>query len=191
MTVGGSLTIKGLAETVKAITILVVAFTAVLSATITVGWYVVEPRVEPYLKAINLVPDLAARVERMEGQIRPIPVVEFEGDARVRTPIVSPGGKLRITYILRRNIDCPTEVHARWYSEDYDAFDTTLERVFSAVRVGVTKEMHPNTFTIAVPDNITPGFWAYDPTMSFSGACAGEPVVSVPPAYFQVVEEGE
>lgn len=180
------LTFFSIAETIKAGVVLIVALATALGLISSIGFWVLEPRLSPWIKRVSKIDLIEAQVNTLLSYHPPPPIVRFEGN-----PVVSPqtqyaGEKISVTYRLQRNVACGGTVLARFYSEDTNGFDASLSYSFENIQSPVTAEPRAFTVDIRLPDGIDPGHWAYEPEIRPGPQCPSQEPIYPPPARFVV-----
>ena len=117
-----------------------------------------------------------------------LPVLQFAGPATSEPYLVRPGDMIQFTYTqMRRNNDCPIEVHVRW--RDMTAPEaqifSELTETRMATQADATADFVQWGFKRPAPD-LPPGIWAYLPKLFPRGQCDGQPAIIPPPATFRV-----
>ncbi len=180
----------GLATLIKNASALFVAMAALFAAT----WYFVEPRVAEWMQTQQA--PLVVRVADIEADLTIIknrttrlvlPFIEFSGSGKIsRNAVIEPGGKVSITYVLRRNLPCDTDVMVQFIRQKTGRIDTSMSFTFKATKARVSEDFGVFTADIQIPDDMPPGEWAYAPRLHPVG-CNGVPDVQAPPSDFFTV----
>lgn len=114
-------------------------------------------------------------------------IVSFLGAGIVSEPVARPGGHLNVTYVLRRNIDCPTRVLVRFYDLSANVIASRYSYSIDAVRSPVSSSYSPLAIRVSIPGNMAPGHYAYFPELHPQDCGAYGPMVPPMSHPFQVV----
>lgn len=88
-------------------------------------------------------------------------LVEFRGGGAVSADTVAAGGRVTVTYVLRRVIDCPTTIRVRFW--DFSTNTVVGFPDVPAVRSPVTQTFSPFAVQVVIPRDLPPGRYAYFP----------------------------
>lgn len=156
----------------------------------SIVWYVISPRLRPYLDAIEMIPELAARLDELELRVPEDKVIIFEREKPfVKPKKVRAGDRVSVQYFLQRTDHCTTHITVRFWSYDWQAYDPRYTSgPHPVVRAPVTDQKQPFSVIIQIPEGMPPGFWAYAPEIVPTRECANPSPVYPPFADFEVVE---
>lgn len=101
-----------------------------------------------------------ARIVALSGTNSP-QVVHFLGAGKIAVPRVKAGGRVAVTYVLRRTIDCETMIRVRFF--DYSDNTTVNAYDIPAVRSPVSPTFNAFTVRVAIPKDMEPGVYSYFP----------------------------
>lgn len=136
--------------------------TAVAAAVSAVFWWFVEPRITPLLALPQEVAKMQDKLDKLALEERAI--VDFVGSGVVRDSTVKRGGQISVTYVLRRNVACNTDVLVRFFSIYDNTYTVNRERV-PAVRAPVSRDYGIFTVKVRVPATLHPGLYVYHPEL--------------------------
>lgn len=184
---------RSLVETVRAFITLCLTMVAALGVVGGAAWWMVEPRIAPYLSVIDRLNAIDARladqgeaIAAIKATIPRIAMIEFQSVAFARPPVVVPGERVAINYTLRRNLPCETEVIERWFSVELNAVDPRFtSEPHPATRAPIRTDFSPWARVVVVPD-LPPGEWGFTPEVIPGGECAGDNPIYPPPAFLTV-----
>lgn len=183
----GELTVRGAAETIKLIGSVVVAMSGTLAVFTTAAWFVIQPRIQPFLDGLVTLNALNARVAKLEERVPPLPFIDYRAAAVMFPDMVRPGDVVTLTYALRTLIPCRFEMITRFYSVEKQGFDARLTETVPGVRGAASGEYSPVSMIVHIPVNITPGVWGYAPVISPLGECSARDVIYPPIVFFTVL----
>lgn len=111
--------------------------------------------------------DVPERLFAMEARLASFPgaqspeLLEFRGRGIIASPSVRAGGRIAVTYVLRRSIDCPTVIRVQFY----DFGNNTLVGAgdVPAIRSPVSQNFSAFTVRVAIPADLPPGRYSYFP----------------------------
>ena len=111
------------------------------------------------------VPERMARVEQRLASIgSDTPeVILFKGAGQVAQKAVRPGDAITVVYVLRRTIDCQTEVRVRFYSYQTNLIPPSLTYSVPAVRAPVSEDYTAFAVQVSIPKHTPPGTYSYFP----------------------------
>ena len=92
-------------------------------------------------------------------------VILFQGGGIVAQKTVQQGGTIVITYVLRRTIDCRTDITVRFYNHDTNLYAPQTYEI-PAIRAQVSTTFAPFPFSVRIPDDLPPGSYSYLPEIS-------------------------
>lgn len=103
---------------------------------------------------------IEARLATLSGTNSP-QIVHFLGAGKIAVPRAKAGGRIAVTYVLRRTIDCETTIRVRFF--DYS--DNTVLSAYNidAVRSPVSATFNPFTVRVVIPKDMEPGKYSYFP----------------------------
>jgi hypothetical protein len=188
MTPKSPLSFATIFDTIKALGALVVTMSGAFAVILTATWWIMEPRVRPYLRALEDLKPLAERVDQIEARVPEMQVLEFKDVAEVEPQEIKAGGRITITYTQRRNFTCQVMVYARFYSVQAKGFDVDLGYEFRGTRAQVMPTFEPFSIVLTLPEAIAPGRWGYAPEIVPSDDCKSVTPIYPPPAYFTVTQ---
>lgn len=152
-----------------------------------VAWFILEPHVRPVLNVVNEFPELVTRMETLEAAQEPTPFIEFDGFVRVRPTQTPAGTVIRITYLVKKNFDCKTTVHVRFYDLINESFDVQYSYDYVGIQAPVTTTFQPFSISIKVPSDLPLGEWAYWPEIEPDENCPDRETRQPPQAVFNVI----
>jgi hypothetical protein len=120
----------------------------------------------------------------------PRPVVTFaEGLPLVEPNTVRPGQDITVTYVIRRNETCTVTIYPRFLNRDTESIDGNVTRAARETpSIETNGRFNLLSLTIAVPENIYAGAWAYAPLVEPGPNCRSSTAVEPTPAPFYVSE---
>lgn len=186
MTGNTPLSFASITDTAKAFLTLIITMSGASGVVLTAGWWIMEPRIRPYLEALETLKSLADRVAVIEARVPELQVLEYRDGAEVEPQVILPGERITITYLQRRNFICPVQIFARFYSVERKGFDVDLEYEFRGTRAEIDTKFEPFSIVLTLPDEIVPGRWGYAPEIVPSEDCISTTPIYPPPAYFTV-----
>lgn len=96
------------------------------------------------------------------GASRPA-VIHFSGGGIVAQATTAPGGSIAVTYVLRRTIDCATEIHVRFFDHSRNIIAGAYSYTIPAIRSPVSSDYSSFTVPVRIPDNLPAGTYSYFP----------------------------
>lgn len=175
-------------NTLKDFASLVTAVTTAVTIAGYLCWWIAKPHIRPYLTAIERLATVEVRIAELEQNASAKLFLDFQSNALVEPVEVRPGGRITITYHLRRNLDCYTDVITRFYSLDENAFDYRFTKTTPSMQAPIGQDFRPFRMILSIPSDLPAGSWAYLPELRPNDGCARPDVVIPPPAYFTVVD---
>lgn len=112
--------------------------------------------------------DVPERLRALESRIAALPgaalpeVVEFRGSGIVSASSVKAGGRITITYVLRRSIDCATDIRVRFFDHGANVL-SSVTYVIPAVRSPVSSSFLAFPIQVAIPRELPAGLYSYFP----------------------------
>lgn len=101
-----------------------------------------------------------ARIVALAGTNSP-QIVHFQGAGKIAVPRVKAGGRVAVTFVLRRTIDCDTTIRVRFF--DYSDNTVVTAYDMAAVRSPVSATFNPFTVRVVIPKDMEPGMYSYFP----------------------------
>lgn len=151
---------------------------AAISLLASVLYFVLAPKVEPY---VTLPEDVSRIVQILESNnLREHPTfIEIQ---HVWTPPgpYQPGDTVDISYWLRRNSTCSTDVLIRFLNFETNRYFPEV-KILPAIESTPTQNFRPFPISIRLPESLPDGIWGYHPTLTCNGS-----TVTPPPAFFIV-----
>lgn len=113
-------------------------------------------------------------------------VVEFSGGGIVAKPTVARGGTLTVSYVLRRTIDCDTDIRVRFY--DHSRNIVVSSYTIPAIRAAVSIRFAPFPVSVRIPADLPPGRYSYLPEIIPQNCGVYGPIVPPLSEAFEVTE---
>lgn len=155
---------------------------AALSLLASILYFVLAPKVEPY---INLPEDVSRIVQILErNNLAEHPVFLEIKHVWVPTGPYQPGSTVDMSYWLRRNSSCKTDVLVRFLNFRTNRYFTEV-RMIPAIESTRTEDFRAFPISVKIPENLPDGIWAYHPTLTCDGV-----TITPPPAFFIVESSG-
>ena len=136
-------------------------------------------------KLLAISQDLEAIKLAQTSKLRP--VVEFHGRPEVNPRQIKRLERVFVAYHLRRNEACTGTIIRRWWNAETGVYDPQFQSDFDIQRAPVTSRFQLWRLPLDVP-GLGAGVWAYHPEMVPGPDCVSDLPVTMPPAYFEVVE---
>lgn len=96
------------------------------------------------------------------GASRP-QLLEFKGGGVVASGAVEQGGSITVVYVLRRVIDCPTDIVVRFYDHARNIVNARHSYVVPATRSPVSLNYSTFPIPVTIPVDLPPGVYSYFP----------------------------
>ena len=166
-----------------------------IAATIVVGTAIIwvlqpraidflESREKPVLDAVN---DIKRDIGDLKETVISLnkPVIEFQGGGIVgHTGPFMAGGRVPITFSLRRNQTCATVIEVQFWSRRLGRIDTSLTYRLPSTQAKVTAGFIDFPVDVSLPDDMRPGWYSYHPIIVPN---CGEPFPAPFSEFFEVV----
>lgn len=114
--------------------------------------------------------------------------LSFLGTGIVPFNRVNQGGSIQVTYTLRKNIDCRSDVYVRFFDHETNTIAQSYTYQIPSVRSPVTRTFGNFTINVKVPDDLPPGIYSYYPELVFNDCGIYGPVIPPMSEAFEVVE---
>lgn len=90
-------------------------------------------------------------------------IVDFRGVGIVADNQIFAGDTITVTYTLRRNVACETDIRVNFYNHDTNSMSAQYSYTIPAIRSPVSKDYSHFPVEIRIPEDLPEGIYSYAP----------------------------
>ena len=102
-------------------------------------------------------------LESSLGKTKP-QLIDFQGAGVPSKQVVQRGEIVNFTYLLKRNLNCDTQVFVRFYDHNNHRF-SPITKIVPAVKSPVTRTFNIFSVPVVIPSDLPDGVYSYAPEM--------------------------